>query len=688
MRLQDSSRGILQAAFFHGAVRNAPDNVRVSPDGNARQGRASSRTEGNARLTASVAVVIFVLVAAEGVTILRIGRLLAPHVFIGMVLVVPSCSRWAAPSGSSLGTTWGTPAYRQKGPPLLPLRLLGPVVIILDPHRVRQRHRPVAWRRSRGGRRCSCSTRPASWPGSAPWPSTCSATWSTPPAWPPVTGCPTPDARWTGPGRGSGPSPPAWPSGLVLAVAVVPGWAPGWPRGPVGSDEQPRIYRRPSIRRPRRRDRASVDRRIAGRPAALGRGWAPHARGSTAAAGCKVVSVLVLTVGTGLDGRLARRGAHRSRPSGPRSAPASPNGPGTTGPPGWSTGSRTSGTPTTSRRWAASPRPVPSAGPRRYAAAVPTRSGPPPRARAHGPAGQSRPRRGGPVVPGRAAWSTGSPPSTRRRCDPDAVHTSYVVGVAWMDTKLLKATLYSGSQIPGGGPYTHTAPIAPTAADQPGGRLQRRLPDVRRQRRLLHRRQDRPSPAHRSGLLRRSTRTGRPRSGMWGRDVTMTPTSCRSARTSTCWWTTGSRCPASTPRTPPSGGRRSASSLRLAFGPRASPLTVPWSTWVGPGSTSPIWPTCLARAGAVRAMELDINTDWVNFSTYRPSTPVGRGHTGQWHRAAPGHDRHPGPVLRAVVGTGLHHHVSGDRKLYTLMWSVSLSADSGLSLRRRTARGP
>ncbi len=41
---------------------------------------------------------------------------------------------------------------------------------------------------------------------------------------------------------------------------------------------------------------------------------------------------------------------------------------------------------------------------------------------------------------------------------PDAMHTSVVVGVAWMDTKLLRATLYSGSTIPGGGPYRHTAP--------------------------------------------------------------------------------------------------------------------------------------------------------------------------------------------------------------------------------------
>ena len=31
----------------------------------------------------------------------------------------------------------------------------------------------------------------------------------------------------------------------------------------------------------------------------------------------------------------------------------------------------------------------------------------------------------------------------------------------------------------------------------------------------------------------------------------------------------------------------------------------------------------LVRAGAVRAMELDINTDWVNFASYAPSVPGG-----------------------------------------------------------------
>ena len=49
---------------------------------------------------------------------------------------------------------------------------------------------------------------------------------------------------------------------------------------------------------------------------------------------------------------------------------------------------------------------------------------------------------------------------------PDSLHTSYVVGMAWMDTRLLKAQLYSGSQIPGrmGEPYKFTAPITPLAS--------------------------------------------------------------------------------------------------------------------------------------------------------------------------------------------------------------------------------
>lgn len=87
--------------------------------------------EGNARLTGGTAAVLFVLLAAEGLTILQIHGLLTEHVFIGLLLVPPVLLK----TGSTL---WrftryyiGDPAFRRKGPPSLILRLLGPVVILL-----------------------------------------------------------------------------------------------------------------------------------------------------------------------------------------------------------------------------------------------------------------------------------------------------------------------------------------------------------------------------------------------------------------------------------------------------------------------------------------------------------------------------------------------------------------------------
>ena len=87
--------------------------------------------EGNARLTGSTAAVLFVLLAAEGITILSVRGLLTEHVFIGMLLVPPVLLK----TGSTL---WrfaryyrGDPAFRRKGPPPALLRLLGPFVVLL-----------------------------------------------------------------------------------------------------------------------------------------------------------------------------------------------------------------------------------------------------------------------------------------------------------------------------------------------------------------------------------------------------------------------------------------------------------------------------------------------------------------------------------------------------------------------------
>jgi hypothetical protein len=121
----------LETNRCHSLVRNSQDHGAVNPDARPRRRVRSDPTEGNARLTASVAGVIFVLLAAEGVTILQVGRLLTPHVFIGMLLVPPILLKMGSTFWKFARYYLGTPAYRQKGPPVWPLRLLGPVVVVL-----------------------------------------------------------------------------------------------------------------------------------------------------------------------------------------------------------------------------------------------------------------------------------------------------------------------------------------------------------------------------------------------------------------------------------------------------------------------------------------------------------------------------------------------------------------------------
>ena len=96
-----------------------------------RPARWRDPTEGNARLTGSTAAVLLVLLAAEGVTILQVGRLITPHVFIGMLLVPPVVLKLGSTLWKFARYYLGAPAYLRKGPPLLVLRLLGPFVIVL-----------------------------------------------------------------------------------------------------------------------------------------------------------------------------------------------------------------------------------------------------------------------------------------------------------------------------------------------------------------------------------------------------------------------------------------------------------------------------------------------------------------------------------------------------------------------------
>ncbi len=85
--------------------------------------------EGNERLTAATGAVLLVLLAAEGVTILRIHRLLTAHFFIGMLLLGPVTLKALSTCYRFVRYYTGVPDYRRKGPPAPLLRLLGPFVL-------------------------------------------------------------------------------------------------------------------------------------------------------------------------------------------------------------------------------------------------------------------------------------------------------------------------------------------------------------------------------------------------------------------------------------------------------------------------------------------------------------------------------------------------------------------------------
>jgi hypothetical protein len=94
-------------------------------------GNRSDGVEANARLTGTTAAVLFVLLAAEGVTILRVRHLLSAHVFIGMLLIPPVVVKITSTSYRMVRYYLGAPAYRRKGPPPVLLRLLGPLLVVL-----------------------------------------------------------------------------------------------------------------------------------------------------------------------------------------------------------------------------------------------------------------------------------------------------------------------------------------------------------------------------------------------------------------------------------------------------------------------------------------------------------------------------------------------------------------------------
>jgi hypothetical protein len=103
------------------------DEVAKAPRRGARQGEDG--VESNARLTAMTAAVLLVLLAIEGVTVLRVHSLLWLHVLIGTALVPPVLLKIGSTGYRIARYYLGSRAYRRKGPPPPVLRVLGPLVV-------------------------------------------------------------------------------------------------------------------------------------------------------------------------------------------------------------------------------------------------------------------------------------------------------------------------------------------------------------------------------------------------------------------------------------------------------------------------------------------------------------------------------------------------------------------------------
>ena len=75
--------------------------------------------------------VLVILLAVEGYTILRIGRLLTLHVFLGMLLLGPVTLKAGSVLYRFARYYTGSEPYRRKGPPAPLLRIIGPINMVL-----------------------------------------------------------------------------------------------------------------------------------------------------------------------------------------------------------------------------------------------------------------------------------------------------------------------------------------------------------------------------------------------------------------------------------------------------------------------------------------------------------------------------------------------------------------------------
>jgi hypothetical protein len=230
-----------------------------------------------------------------------------------------------------------------------------------------------------------------------------------------------------------------------------------------------------------------------------------------------------------------------------------------------------------------------------------------------------------PALPGEGAWQAvgprvgGQPGMYEAQFRADTVYTSEITSAVWVDPRLLHIALIPGLTEPGGAwphpPYITSAEQATAVAAFNGGfRLQDANGGFYLDGRVA-------APLHTGAASVVIYKDGHVNIGAWGTEVTMTPDVVAVLQNLVPLVDNGQLDASATYTDNHIWGNTLGGSVvvaRSGIGVTASGALV---YVAGPALTAQTLAESLQRAGAVRAMTLDINPEWVTFNFFQHADP-------------------------------------------------------------------
>jgi len=223
-----------------------------------------------------------------------------------------------------------------------------------------------------------------------------------------------------------------------------------------------------------------------------------------------------------------------------------------------------------------------------------------------------------PALPGEGQWQTiatvhGQPAMAQTFLRPDATHTSYTVGAVTFDPHLVRTTLHPGNSQPGGTGWA----VAPTIT-QPAGLLSAfnsgfKLGDAHGG---FYANGRYAQPLAPGGASMVFYTDGTMTVGQWGRDVQMSPNVAAVRQNLTLLVDHGVVIPGDSTHTQQTWGATVGNKnfvWRSGIGVTANGDIV---NVIGPRLSAQSLAVLLQHAGAVRAMQLDINPEWTSYVLY------------------------------------------------------------------------